>query len=123
MTTSRKADDADEGPQHLLVGGAAEAALDEYALGEVQAVNHHQAQPVQQRDHRKQQRVGVRREPPHREMRTGEQGQVRDGVLREIPTQTLFLVGLDEQQGHRGDDARRSRGGTIRRYACSAAGE
>ena len=100
----RKADDADEGPQHLLIGCTTESVLQEHALGEVQSVDHHQAQPVQQRDNGEKERVGVRCESPHREMRTGEQRQVCDGVLRQVPTQTLFLVGLDEQQGHRGDD-------------------
>ena len=67
-------------------------------------MNHHQTEAVQQRDHRKQQRVGIRREPPHREMRAGEQRQIGDGVLHEIPTQALLLIGLDEQKRQCGDD-------------------
>ena len=69
----RKPDDTYKRPEHLLIGGAAQPLLGQLARGEIQTVNHHQSQPVQQRDDRQQERVGVRREPPHREMRTGEQ--------------------------------------------------
>ena len=34
-------------------------------------MNHHQAKAVQQRDDRQQQRIGVRREAPDGQMRTG----------------------------------------------------
>ncbi len=66
-------------------------------------MNHHQAQAIQQRDDGQQQRIGVGREAPHRQMRTGEQGEIGDGVLGQVPAQALFLIGLDDEQRHRRD--------------------
>ena len=66
-------------------------------------MNHDQAQAIQQCDHRQQQGVGVRGEAPNSQMRSGEQRQVRDGVLGQVPAQPLFLVGLHEQQRDSGD--------------------
>ena len=66
--------------------------------GEVQPVDHHQAQPVEQRDAGQDQRVGVGREPAHREVRHGEQGQVGRADVEQRRPQLLLLVGLDEHQ-------------------------
>ena len=101
---SENADHADQGPQHLLVG-ACRASPPEVgvALGQVQPVDHHQAQPVQQRHHRQQQRVGVRREASDGQVRAAEQGQEGDGVAGQVPAQPLLLVGLDDEQRHGGD--------------------
>ena len=51
------------------------AAAGPVGVGEVEPVDHHQADPVEQPDERQQQRVGVRREPAHRQVR----GAVQDG--------------------------------------------
>ena len=66
-------------------------------------MDHHQPQAVEQRDDRQQQRVGVRREAAHRQVRAGEQREVGDRVLRQVPAEALLLVGLDDQQRHRRD--------------------
>ena len=50
----------------------------EWARGEVEAVNHHQPQAIQQRDDGQQQRIGVGREAADREMGAGEQREVGD---------------------------------------------
>jgi hypothetical protein len=41
------------------------SAAADRAVGQVQPVNHHQAEAVEQRHDRKEQRVGVRREAPN----------------------------------------------------------
>ena len=62
-------------------------------------MDHHQAQAVEQRDARQHQRVGVRREPAHREVRHGEQGQVGQRRRQSSERRELvLLVGLDEHR-------------------------
>ena len=67
-------------------------------------MDHHQAQPVEQGDHRKQQRIRVRGEAPDRQVRNTEQRQIGGGVAGQIQREALLLVGLHDEQRHRGDD-------------------
>ena len=67
-------------------------------------MNHHQAKAIQQRDDRQQQRIGVGREAPDRQMCAREQCDEEDQVLDQVPAQTLLLVGLDDEQCHHRDE-------------------
>ena len=71
---------------------------------QVKTVDHHQSQPIDQSDDGKQQRVGVRSVPADRYVRRPEQREKGDAVLRQIRTDTLFLVHLDDQQRDCGDE-------------------
>ncbi len=71
-----------------LALGPAGGTRDQGARGEVEAVNHDQSQAIQQRDDGKQQRIGVRREASDRQVGAGEQRDVGDRVLDQIPAQT-----------------------------------
>ena len=55
----------DGGPHQLAQGHALGESL---AVGEVEAVDHHEAQPVEQGDDREHQRVGVGGPPPQHEV-------------------------------------------------------
>ena len=65
-------------------------------------MNHYQAKAVEQRDDGQQQRIGVRREPPNRQVRAAEQRQNAMVYCTRFQW-ALLLVGLDEQQRQRGD--------------------
>jgi hypothetical protein len=54
-------DDGDSRPDQLAAGVAVDAGA---AAGQVEAVDHHQPEPVEQRGDRQQQRVGVGGTPP-----------------------------------------------------------
>ena len=71
--------DADQRPEHLLFGTR---RVGGHAGDEIEAVDEHQAQTVEQCDHRKQQRIGVRGEVPDRQMGTDEQREEREGVTQ-----------------------------------------
>ena len=58
----------------------------------------HQTQTVEHGDDRKQQRVGVGREPADRQVCEQEKDQEGRRVGQQVPAQTLFLVGFDDQQ-------------------------
>ena len=90
-------------------------------VGEVEPVDHHEAQAVEQRDARQDQRVGVRREPAHREVRDREDAQVGQAHPEQRLRELLLLVGLDqherdrhqngsERQQHQLDSASRGEG-------------
>lgn len=49
-------------------------------------------------------RVGVGREAAYGQMRSAEQCQEPEGVLREVPAESLLLVGLDDEQCDGGDE-------------------
>jgi len=100
-------DDADGGPHHLVRGVAARRGLPGLhrlgRCGEVQAVDHHQAQSVEQRHARQDQRIGVGRELADRQVGDGEQPEVSTTVEEQVGGQLLFLVDFHQYQGCGGD--------------------
>jgi hypothetical protein len=71
-------------------------------VGQVEPMDHHQPQPIEQRDAGQDQRVGIGCEPPHRDMGGAEQGQVSSSVVEHRPGYPLRLVELHQHQrrGH-----------------------
>ncbi len=61
----------EQGPEHLLVCVGMRSPADQ-AVGQVQPVDHHQAEAVEQRHHRQEQWVGVRGEAPDGQMGSSE---------------------------------------------------
>ena len=91
---------ADQGPEHLLPG-AGIAVGD--SRNQVEPVDQHQAETVEQCHDRKQERVGIGSEPPDGQMSAKKERQEAQGEEQQVPAQALLLIGLDDQQGHTGD--------------------
>jgi hypothetical protein len=89
-------------------GGIAAERRGALGVGEVQPVDHDEAQPVEQRHAGQDQRVGVRREPAHGHVREREEGEVREPHPQQRLGERLLLVGLDEHERDR-DEHRRER--------------
>ena len=66
----RETDDTDKGPQHLLSGAG---TIGGRSTHEVETMDEHQTETVEQRDDGEQKRIGVRREAPDHQVRADEQ--------------------------------------------------
>ncbi len=85
----------DRGVEHLQRGGGRVHGGDHEARvaappGLLQAVDHHDAEAVEQRGQRQQQRIGIRRQPAHRDVGRGDQDGERQAVL-EHPRRDLAV--------------------------------
>ena len=93
---------ADQRPQNLRVGDGAATPLGQ-PLVEVESMNHHQPQPVEQRHDRQQQRVRVRRVASDRQVRDDEHRQESRRVVDQCPAEAALLVGLHNRESRRRD--------------------
>ena len=81
--------DAHQCPQHLLPCAQVVGAV---ARHQIEAGGSAPAQVVQKRDHRQQQRVGIRCEAANRKVRQQKQHQKRSGVGQQVPAEAGFLL-------------------------------
>jgi hypothetical protein len=101
-------DDAHHGVEQLGEGGMRGQGRDDGAwvvasAGFLQPVDHHDAKPVEQRGERQQQRVGVRGQPSHREMRGKHKHGEADDIGHQARRQVAVQPETDARVGERHD--------------------
>jgi hypothetical protein len=74
---------------------------------QVQPVDHHQAQAVEQGRTRQDQWIGVGGQPAHRPMRQSEKPQIRQTQIQQRPGQVLVLLGFHQDQRQRDHTSRK----------------
>ncbi|SKW58422.1 Uncharacterised protein [Mycobacteroides abscessus subsp. abscessus] len=114
-------DQADHGPQHLLRGVVVTDLIGiavVVRVHQIQPMDHHQAESVEQCDARQQQRIGIRSPATDRHVRQDEKHEVGEAVSQQVPGQPALKVGLDENQGHRGDGGCEAEEPQLRATSC-----
>ena len=72
-------------------------------MGQIEAVDHHQPEPVEQRCDRKQQRVGIRGPPPKHQVETDGESQQAGAVLHQVGWELAVDRQTHVEVGHEHD--------------------